>query len=122
MPDRQTKPPSFESALAEFETLVEKMEGGDLSLEDSVRAYERGVALHRYCEQALSTAERKIRILTEGSGESGSGETLEPFEAKGEDPDASAEGKPAASPPRANRPRAAAAAKAPEAEEDGLPF
>lgn len=63
MPDRQTAPRSFEAALVELEALVEKMEGGDLSLEDSVTAYERGVALHGYCEQALSAAERKVRIL-----------------------------------------------------------
>ena len=47
------------------------MERGDLSLEESVSAYERGVALHRYCEDALSTAERKLRILAEGSGRDG---------------------------------------------------
>ena len=79
MPDSQTTPPSFESALAEFEALVEKMERGDLSLEDSVTAYERGVVLHGYCERALSAAERKVRILTEGAGEGGAGERLRPF-------------------------------------------
>ena len=91
-PDRETTPRSFESALAEFETLVEKMERGDLSLEDSVSAYERGVALHRYCEQALSTAERKIRILTEGAGDGGTEESLQLLGSEAGAPDDSSEG------------------------------
>lgn len=82
MSDRTTTPRSFESALAEFEALVEKMERGDLSLEDSVGAYERGVALHRYCEQALSAAERKVRILTSGGDAAGGEEALQPFDAE----------------------------------------
>ena len=98
MPDRETTPRSFESALAEFEALVEKMERGDLSLEDSVSAYERGVVLHRYCEQALSTAERKIRILTEGTGDGGPEEALQLFRTKAADPGAPPEGEPAVAP------------------------
>ena len=92
--DHPTPPRSFEAALAEFEALVEKMERGDLSLEDSVNAYERGVALHRYCERALSTAERKIQILAEGSGEGRSEEEgLQPFEVgAGGTPTADADG------------------------------
>ncbi len=96
MPDRQTTPRSFELALAEFEALVEKMERGDLSLEESVAAYERGVVLHRYCEEALSVAERKIRILTEGPGEGGAGERLQPFGTETEDSRPSHRGDPAA--------------------------
>lgn len=81
MSDRPAPPPNFEAALTEFEALVEKMERGDLSLEDSVSAYERGVVLHRYCEQALFAAERKIRILTESPGEEGEArETLRAFD------------------------------------------
>ena len=98
-PDRATAPRSFESALAEFEALVEKMERGDLSLEDSVSAYERGVALHRYCERALSTAERKIRILTEGPGDDGQEEALQLFRPEAGDTSTSIEGEPAASAP-----------------------
>ena len=71
MSDRPAPPRSFEAALTEFEALVEQMERGDLSLEESVSAYERGVVLHRYCERALSAAERKVRILTESPGEEG---------------------------------------------------
>lgn len=100
-PDRETTPRSFESALAEFEALVEKMERGDLSLEDSVSAYERGVVLHRYCERALSTAERKIRILTEGAGDGGQEEALQLFRPESGDAYArtSSEGEPTASAP-----------------------
>ncbi len=76
MTERASTPKSFEGALEELEGLVEKMEQGELSLEDSVAAYERGVVLHRYCEKELSDAERKIRILAEGGGE----EALQPFE------------------------------------------
>ena len=94
-PDRETTPRSFESALAEFEALVEKMERGDLSLEDSVSAYERGVVLHRYCEQALSSAERKIRILTEGTGNGGPEEALQLFRTEAPDPGAPRQGEPA---------------------------
>ena len=98
-PERETTPRTFESALAEFEALVEKMERGDLSLEDSVSAYERGVALHRYCERALSTAERKIRILTEGAGDGGQEEALQLFRPEAGDTSASGAGDPAASAP-----------------------
>ena len=98
-PERETTPRSFESALAEFEALVEKMERGDLSLEDSVSAYERGVVLHRYCERALSTAERKIRILTEGAGDGGQEEALQLFRPEAGDARTSGEGELAASTP-----------------------
>ena len=59
-----TPPPSFESALAELEQLVEKMEGGDLTLEESLKSFEQGVALTRLCQKALDEAEQKVEILT----------------------------------------------------------
>ena len=55
----------FESAIEELEALVEQMEGGDLSLETSLAAYERGVRLTRHCQAALRKAELKIKKLTE---------------------------------------------------------
>ncbi len=58
----------FEPALAELEKLVEEMERGDLSLEESLRAFERGVKLTRACQQVLSDAEQKVRILSESAG------------------------------------------------------
>jgi exodeoxyribonuclease VII small subunit len=56
--------PSFEDQLAELEALVDTLERGDLSLEQSLAAFERGILLTRTCQQALDTAEQKVRILT----------------------------------------------------------
>ena len=67
----ETSPPeriealSFESALNALEELAEKMEEGELNLEDALHCYEQGVALHRHCQQTLDNAEQKVRILTE---------------------------------------------------------
>ena len=54
----------FEKALAELEQLVETMEKGDLTLEESLKQFERGVTLTRACQKALAEAEQKVRILT----------------------------------------------------------
>ncbi|MGC4081606.1 MAG: exodeoxyribonuclease VII small subunit [Vicinamibacterales bacterium] len=55
----------FEAALAELDALVKKLEEGDLSLEQSLALYERGVQLSRFCHARLEDAERRIEILTE---------------------------------------------------------
>ncbi len=68
-----TQPESFEQALAELEKLVEHMESGDMSLEDSLKSFERGVALTRSCQQSLKEAEQKVEILTGNS-------STEPFD------------------------------------------
>lgn len=61
----------FEKALQELEQLVEKMEEGELSLEESLKHFERGIALTRSCQQALQAAEQKVQILlTEGDQQS----------------------------------------------------
>lgn len=57
--------PDFESALAELEALVERMEQGEVSLEESLQLFERGVNLTRTCQQALKAAEQKVQILLE---------------------------------------------------------
>lgn len=62
--DDASLPTSFEDALNELESLVERMEQGELSLEDSLESFERGVALTRSCQQALKAAEQKVEILT----------------------------------------------------------
>ena len=67
-PDDELADVAFEEALAELETLVERMENGELSLEESLAAFERGVKLTRHCQSALKTAELKVKVLTE-SGE-----------------------------------------------------
>jgi exodeoxyribonuclease VII small subunit len=56
----------FEAAIAELEQIVRKLEEGDLTLEQSLECYERGVKLSRYCHARLEEAERRIDILTEG--------------------------------------------------------
>jgi len=60
---------SFEQALAELETLVERMESGELSLEESLASFEKGVALTRSCQKALTEAEQKVRILTDNTSD-----------------------------------------------------
>lgn len=55
----------FENALKELEALVEKMEQGDIRLEDSLKHFERGIELTRQCQQALRDAEQKVQILLE---------------------------------------------------------
>ena len=55
----------FEAAIAELETIVKKLEDGDLQLEQSLALYERGVQLSRFCHTRLEEAERRIEILTE---------------------------------------------------------
>lgn len=55
----------FEAAIAELETIVKKLEEGDLPLEKSLALYERGVHLSRFCHARLEDAERRIEILSE---------------------------------------------------------
>lgn len=55
----------FEQSLDELEKLVEKMEHGDLSLEESLTAYERGVGLYRQCQSALEQAELRVKLLSD---------------------------------------------------------
>ena len=53
----------FEEAIADLEQVVEQLESGDLSLEDSLAAFEQGVGLVRYCNQKLSEVEKKVELL-----------------------------------------------------------
>ncbi|MGB5299927.1 MAG: exodeoxyribonuclease VII small subunit [Thiogranum sp.] len=69
MAKRSQKTPDFETALAELEALVDKMEQGDLSLDESLKQFERGVQLTRSCQQALKEAEQKVQILLEKDGQ-----------------------------------------------------
>jgi exodeoxyribonuclease VII small subunit len=70
----------FEAAIAELEALVDQMEAGDLTLEASLTAYERGVKLTRYCQLALRSAELKVKQLT-------ADDQLEPLDPEGLDDD-----------------------------------
>jgi exodeoxyribonuclease VII small subunit len=62
------KTPDFEQSLTELETLVTKLEQGDVPLEDALQAFERGVALTRQCQTALRTAQQKVEILLSRNG------------------------------------------------------
>ncbi len=66
----------FEDSLEELEQLVEQMEQGDLSLEESLKSFERGIKLTSTCQKALQEAEQKVQILLEKNGK----KTLEPFD------------------------------------------
>lgn len=57
----------FETAVVELEQIVQKMESGQLSLEESIAAYKRGSELLQYCQRQLSDAERQIQILENGT-------------------------------------------------------
>lgn len=56
---------AFETSMNALEDLVAKMEDGEMSLEDSLAAYERGVGLYRSCQQALEQAELRVRLLSD---------------------------------------------------------
>jgi exodeoxyribonuclease VII small subunit len=61
--------PDFETAMRDLEELVERLEHGDLPLEESLAAFERGVMLTRTCQTALKEAEQKVEILLKKAGE-----------------------------------------------------
>mgnify|MGYP003577369725 CR=1 FL=1 len=63
MPDTSIK--DFETAIAELESIVKKLEEGELPLEQSLALYERGVQLSRFCHSTLEQAERRVEILTD---------------------------------------------------------
>jgi exodeoxyribonuclease VII small subunit len=67
---------SFEQALAELEQLVEEMERGDLSLQESLQSFERGIALTRHCQESLQAAEQKVTMLSNPAADA----KTEPFE------------------------------------------
>ena len=62
------KPQDFEQALAELEGLVERLEHGDVPLDEALRTFERGVALTRHCQSCLQAAQQKVEILLKRSG------------------------------------------------------
>ena len=83
--NKQAKPaaePSFEKALAELESIVARMEDGGLSLEQSLAAHQRGLALAKQCRERLEAAQQQVRVLE--------GEVLKPL--GGLSPEASAAG------------------------------
>ena len=69
MASKQQPEFNFEEALEELERLVSSMEEGELSLEDSMTAFEKGIKLTRECQTALQKAEQKVQILLNEGGE-----------------------------------------------------
>ena len=67
---------AFEQSLDELEQLVVRMEGGELSLDESLASFERGIGLYRHCQQALDKAELRVRLLLDPDAP----DTAEPFE------------------------------------------
>ena len=69
---------SFEEALAELESVVERLEGGEVALEQSIALYERGEALRKHCEKRLADAELKVqKIVAGGEGDARGTEDFE---------------------------------------------
>jgi exodeoxyribonuclease VII small subunit len=66
---QKSEPIDFEKAIVELESIVTRLEQGDLPLEDSLRHFERGVELTRACQTALQQAEQKVEILLKKSGQ-----------------------------------------------------
>ena len=62
---KKLETPNFETAMAELEELVAQIETGNLSLEDSLKQFEQGIKLSRTCQQSLTDAEQRVKILTE---------------------------------------------------------
>jgi exodeoxyribonuclease VII small subunit len=77
VPAPATPPPAdFEHSLDELEQLVARMEGGELSLDESLASFERGIGLYRHCQQSLQQAELRVRLLLDPDAP----ESAEPFE------------------------------------------
>jgi len=61
---------NYEASVTELESLVNRLEQGDISLEESLKLYENGVLLTRDCQDALQAAEQKVQMLIQQSGQS----------------------------------------------------
>ncbi len=66
---KKTDTLDFEASMVELESLVERMEHGEQSLEDSLKDFERGIALTRSCQKSLQETEQKIQQLIEKNGQ-----------------------------------------------------
>lgn len=80
MTDKSIESMSFEDALTELEGIVRAMETGQTKLDESINAYERGVALKKHCEKRLNDARLKIKKISMDSNGNPTG--LEPFDAE----------------------------------------
>ena len=69
MPAKKKESFNFEASLSELEEIVDHIESGELSLEEAMLQFEKGVVLTRQCQQALQAAEQKVKILLEKHGD-----------------------------------------------------
>lgn len=83
MTKKQSKLPDLEKSLAEINTLIEKMEQGELTLDQSLTHFERGITLVKHCQHILTEAEQKVQILIENNKQ----EKLDNYEVEDEDED-----------------------------------
>ena len=65
-PEKSDKSPTYEGALAELESIVSRMEDGQLSLEQSLTAYKRGAELLKFCQGQLADAQQQVKVLEAG--------------------------------------------------------
>jgi exodeoxyribonuclease VII small subunit len=84
MSESKSRVTEFEKSLAELEALVGRMESGELSLEDSMKQFERGIQLARACQQMLKQAELKVQQLVQKNGQA----QLEDFAGANDEPGA----------------------------------
>jgi len=75
--EKSVAAPSFEKALTELEKIVARMEGGNLSLEESLAAHKRGLELAKFCQERLEAAQQQVQVLE--------GEVLKPLAAAAQD-------------------------------------
>lgn len=78
---RTRKAPDFEQSLTQLEAVVERMEQGDLPIEEALKAFEEGVKLTRECQDILQQTEQKVQVLVEQQGEM----TTRPFQEEQDD-------------------------------------
>ena len=88
MPSKaKSKKIDFEAALEQLEALVARLEAGEISLEESLRAFEEGVKLTKECQVQLTEAEQRVKMLVQEQGELVSVDFYEDDEAAGDDED-----------------------------------
>lgn len=75
MTKKEAKLPTLEKSIEEISSLIEKMEQGDLTLEESLTHFERGIGLIKHCQKTLSEAEQKVQVLLQANEK----DTLVPF-------------------------------------------
>lgn len=75
MNSRKSKGPDFEQALGELESVVDRLEHGELPLEEALKQFERGIELARACQSSLKQAEQRVEILLQKNPEA----AVEPF-------------------------------------------